>query len=189
MSSDSPHHFGGESPFVSIICINSRLSFNMESQYSPYWLLRRVTTSLLIYSGESLLTAESYFQKLPLPLKGHWSKKWTIHGEYCSSRTFQKSKKYGLPKALFLTPRNWQWGVDFFYNLSLNNSPKIWKILKSLLGMSIETRINRLVKKRELKNWTVPLISQCCRTSCCACFHSGDPSCCACFHKVTYLKH
>jgi hypothetical protein len=27
---------GGESPFVSIICTNSRLSFNTESQYSPY---------------------------------------------------------------------------------------------------------------------------------------------------------
>ncbi len=63
-SCDSPHHFGGESPFVSNICINFRLLFNTESQYSPYWLLRRVTTPRLIYSGESLLTVESYFQKL-----------------------------------------------------------------------------------------------------------------------------
>jgi hypothetical protein len=63
-SCDSPHHFGGESPFVSIICIKSRLSFNTESQYSPDWLLRRVTTPHLIYSGESLLTAESYCQKI-----------------------------------------------------------------------------------------------------------------------------
>jgi hypothetical protein len=54
------------------------------------------------------------FEGLPLPLKGQWSKIWTIPVEYCSPRTFQKSKKYGLPKALFLTPRcNWQQGVDF----------------------------------------------------------------------------
>jgi hypothetical protein len=72
-SCDSPHHFSRESPFVSIICLNSRLSFNTESQYFSYCLLQRVTTPHLIYSGESLLTAESYFQKLwriPLPLKG-----------------------------------------------------------------------------------------------------------------------
>ncbi len=50
--------------FVRIICINSQLSFNTESLYSPYCLLRRVTTLCIIYSGESLLTAESYFQKL-----------------------------------------------------------------------------------------------------------------------------
>jgi hypothetical protein len=103
-SCDSLHHFGGESPFVSIICINSRLSFNTESQYSPYWLLRRVTTPLLIYSGESLLTVESYFQKLrgiPSSFKGTMKQKWTIHVEYCSPRTFQKSHC------------NWQRGVNF----------------------------------------------------------------------------
>jgi hypothetical protein len=119
-SSGSPHHIGGESPFVSIICTNSRLSFNTESHYSPYWLLRRVTTPRLIYSGESLLTLDSgeLFSKTlkdsPLPFKGQWSKKWTIYVEYCSPRIFQKSQKYGLPKALFLTPRcNWHRGVDF----------------------------------------------------------------------------
>ncbi len=103
-SCDSPHHFGGESPFVSNICINFRMSFDTESQYSPYWLLRRVTSPRLIYSRESLLTAESYFQKLwrtPPSFKGTMKKKWTIHVEYCSPRTFQKSKKYGFPKALF----------------------------------------------------------------------------------------
>jgi hypothetical protein len=55
-----------------------------------------------------------------------------------------KSQKYGLPKALFLTPRcNLQRGVDFLPN----NSAKIRKISISLLGISIETRIRRLVKK------------------------------------------
>ncbi len=93
-SCDSPHHFGGKSPFVSIICINSRLSFNMESRYSPYCLLRRVTTPCLIYSGESLMTAESYFQKLwrtPPSFKGTMKQKRTMHVEYCSPRAFQKS--------------------------------------------------------------------------------------------------
>jgi hypothetical protein len=59
----SLHHFSGESLFVRIICINSYLSFNTESRYSPYCLLWGVTTSRLIYSGESLLTAKSYFPK------------------------------------------------------------------------------------------------------------------------------
>jgi hypothetical protein len=63
-SCDSPYHFSGETLFVRIICINSRMSFNTESRYSPYCLLQRVATPRLIYSGESLLTAESYFQKL-----------------------------------------------------------------------------------------------------------------------------
>jgi hypothetical protein len=35
-SCDSPHHFDGESPFVSIICITFLLLFNTESQYSLY---------------------------------------------------------------------------------------------------------------------------------------------------------
>ncbi len=61
---NSPHHFGGESPFVSIICINSSLLFNTESRYSPYCLLRRVTTPRLIYSGESLLTGELFSKTL-----------------------------------------------------------------------------------------------------------------------------
>jgi hypothetical protein len=39
------------------------------------------------------------FEGLPLPLKGHWSKKSTIQVEHCSLGTFEKSKKYGLPKA------------------------------------------------------------------------------------------
>ncbi len=83
VSCDSLHHFGGESPFVSNICIKFRLSFNTESQYSTNWLLQRVTTPRLIYSGEfysreSLLTAESYFQKLwrtPPSFKGTMKQK------------------------------------------------------------------------------------------------------------------
>jgi hypothetical protein len=75
-SCNSPHHFGGESPFVSIICINSRLSFNTESRYSRYCLLRRVTTPRHIYSWESLLTAEFFSKTLnPRPLKEQWTKK------------------------------------------------------------------------------------------------------------------
>jgi hypothetical protein len=72
-SCDSQHNFGGESPFVSNICINFCLLFNTESQYSPW-----VTTPRLIYSGESLLTAESYFQKLwrtPPSFKGTMKQK------------------------------------------------------------------------------------------------------------------
>ncbi len=71
-----------ESLFVRIICINSRLLFNTESLYSPYCLLRRVTTLCIVYSGESLLTAESYFQKLwrTLPsFQGTMNQKWIIH--------------------------------------------------------------------------------------------------------------
>jgi hypothetical protein len=92
-SCDSPHHFSGESLFVRIICINSRLSFNgTVSRYSLY----------LVYYGEYLLPvsfiAESHcyqrrvifnnIEGLPYSLKGQWSKKWTIHVEYCSPRTF-----------------------------------------------------------------------------------------------------
>ncbi len=47
--------------------------FNAESRYSLYFLIQRVTTPRIVYSGESLLTAESYFKKkfegLLLPLK------------------------------------------------------------------------------------------------------------------------
>jgi hypothetical protein len=47
----------------------------------------------------------------------------------------------------------------FFYNLSTNNSTKIRQFLKSPLGMSIETRINRLMKTTGVKKsrWNVPL--------------------------------
>ncbi len=63
-SCDSPHNFSWVSLFVRIICMYSRLSFKAETWYSPYFLLQRVTTPRIVYSGESLLTAESYFQKL-----------------------------------------------------------------------------------------------------------------------------
>ncbi len=116
--------------------IDSPLLFIMESQYAPHCLLRkvatlciilagshyllalsastlscrllrRVNTPRLIYSGEALLTAENYFQNL-------WRKKWIIHVEYCSPRTFLKRQKHGLPKAQFFTPHClWQRGVNF----------------------------------------------------------------------------
>ncbi len=56
----------------------------MESHYSR-----------LIYSGESLLTAKSYFQKnegLTLPLKGERSKKWNIHVESAHQEHFKRVK-------------------------------------------------------------------------------------------------
>ncbi len=58
-------HFSGETlpVFVTIIFINSRLSFITESRYFPCCLLRRVTIPRLIYGGESLLAADSYFHK------------------------------------------------------------------------------------------------------------------------------
>ncbi len=71
-SCDSPVHYSGESLFVRIIRINTRLSFNTESRYSPYCLLCRVLTPRIVYSEESLLIEESYFKNsegLPLPLK------------------------------------------------------------------------------------------------------------------------
>ncbi len=50
-------------------------------------------------------------------------------------------------------------GSRYFDILSTNNSTKIWKNSKSRLGMSIETRTSRLVKKTgvEKSRWTVPL--------------------------------
>ncbi len=74
----SPHHYGGESLFVRIICKNSHLSFNTESWYSPHSLIWRVTTSHIFYSVQSLLTAECYFQKIwrtPPSFKGTMQQK------------------------------------------------------------------------------------------------------------------
>ncbi len=90
-SCDSLNRLSGESQFVRTICMKSRLSFNMESRYSPYCLLWRVTTPRPIYSGESLLTAKSYFQKhwrTPPSFKGTMMQKIHYHVENCSSRTF-----------------------------------------------------------------------------------------------------
>ncbi len=95
-SCDSPHHFGGESPFVSNICIIVCLLFHTESQYSPYWLLRRVTTPRLIYSGESLLTAESYFQKLcrtPPSFKGTMKQKLDYPWRVLLTKNISKESK------------------------------------------------------------------------------------------------
>ncbi len=91
----SPHRYSGESLFVRIMCINSRLSFKAESRYFPYCLLQRVTTPRLIYSAGVTVDSRVIFENnegLPLPLKGRWRKKWNIHGEHCSSRTFYESK-------------------------------------------------------------------------------------------------
>jgi hypothetical protein len=51
-SCDSPYHYSEESLFIRIICINSRLSFNTKSRYSLFFLMRRVTTPRIVYSGE-----------------------------------------------------------------------------------------------------------------------------------------
>jgi hypothetical protein len=130
---DSPQYFIVESPHspyclpwrvvtLRIILAGSHHLLALSAQTLAYRLMRRVNTPRTDYYGESLLpasfTAGSHcwqlrviyenFEGLPLPLKGQWSKKWTIYEEYCSPRIFQKSQKYGLPKALFLTPRcNW----------------------------------------------------------------------------------
>ncbi len=170
---DSPQYFIAESPYspycllqrvvtLRIILAGSHPLLELSTYTLTCRLIWRVNTPRINYYGESLLpasfTAGSHcwqrkvilenFEGLPLPLKEQWSKKWTIPVEYCSPRTFQKSQKYGLPKALFLTPRcNWQRGVDFLIILSTNNSVKIQKISKSLWAMSIETRISHLVKK------------------------------------------
>jgi hypothetical protein len=55
-------------------------------------------------------------------------------------------------------------GSQYLDILSTNNSAKIRQNSKSLLGMSIETRTSRLVKKTgvEKSRWTVPL-KECCR--------------------------
>jgi hypothetical protein len=136
---DSPQYFTAESPYspycllrrvvtLRIILAGSHHLLALYAQTLTCRLIQRVNTPCIDYYGESLLpasfTAGSHcrqrrvifenFEGLPLPLKGQWSKNWTIHVEYCSPRIYQKSQKYGLPKALFLTPRcNWQWGVDF----------------------------------------------------------------------------
>jgi hypothetical protein len=111
-----------------IILAESHHLLALSAQTLTCHLIRRVNTPRIDYYGESLLrvsfTAGSHcwqrrvifenFEGLSLPLKGQWSKKWTIHVEYCSPRTMQKSPKYGSPKALFFTPFcNWQRGVDF----------------------------------------------------------------------------
>jgi hypothetical protein len=137
---DSAQYFIVESPYspycllrrvvtLHIILAGSHHLLALSAQTLTCRLIQRVNTPRIDYYGESLLptsfTAGSHcwqrrvifknFEGLLLPLKGQWSKKWTIHVEYCQPRTFQKSKKYGLPKALFFTPRcNWQRWVDFF---------------------------------------------------------------------------
>ncbi len=136
---DSPQYFIPESSYspycllrrvvtLRIILAGSHHLLALSAQTLTCHLIRRVNTPRIDYYGESLLpvsfTAGSHcwqrrvifenFEGLPLPLKGQWSKKWTIHVEYCSPRTIQNSQKYWLPKALFLTPLcNWQRGVDF----------------------------------------------------------------------------
>jgi hypothetical protein len=52
----------------------ARNTVNMESPYSLYCLLRRVTTPHIFYSGESLLTAKS-FLITPLSFEGTMKQK------------------------------------------------------------------------------------------------------------------
>ncbi len=111
-----------------IILAGSHHLLALSAQTLACRVIRRVDTPRIAYCGESLLPASfivgshcwqrrvifKNFEGLPIPLKGQWSKKRTIHVEYCSQRAFQKSKKYGLPKSLFLTPRcHWKRGVVF----------------------------------------------------------------------------
>ncbi len=115
---DSPQYFIAESPYspycllrrdvtLRIILPGSHHLLALSAQTLTCRLIRRVNTPRINYYGESLLpasfTAGSHcwqrrvifenFEGLPLPLKGQWSKKWTIHVEYCSQRTFQISKE------------------------------------------------------------------------------------------------
>ncbi len=55
--------------------------------------------------------------------------------------------RLNFDSTLSLTAGSW-----FLDNLSTNNSKKIRQILKSLLGMSTETKISHLMKKPETKN-------------------------------------
>jgi hypothetical protein len=107
-SCDSPHRFSGESLFVRIICINSRLSFNT-----------RVDTPRIVYYGESLLPVSfiagshcwqwrvifKNIEGLPLPLKGQWSKKWTtlVPLEYLKTTFIRPREAHGG----FTKPPDW----------------------------------------------------------------------------------
>ncbi len=128
---DAPHRYSWESLFVRIICINSRKSDNTERRFSPYCLLWRVTTPRLIYSGESLLTAESFFQKqwrTPASFKGKIRQKICYLCSTAHQEHFKRVKNVGWLRLNILFPRcHWQRGVD-----NLQKTTKILKIPKSL---------------------------------------------------------
>jgi hypothetical protein len=147
---------------VRIICINSRLSFNTESRYSPYCLLQRVLTPWIVNSGESLLTAESYFKKLwrtPPSFKGTMKQKMDTCRALLTKNILKDSKIWVAYGWIFGSPLSVTAGSQYFDILSKNNSTKIWQNSKSLLGRSIEARTSRLVKKTGVKKscWIVPL--------------------------------
>jgi hypothetical protein len=149
-SCDSLHHFSGESLFVRIICINSRLLINTESRYSLYSLLRRATTPCLIHSGSRCWQWRVIYKNiegLPFPFKGQWSKK-DYPSRVLLTKNIFKRVKIGVDcGSIFDFPLSWTAWSRFFGNLSTNNSAKIWQISKLLLGMSFKTRISRLMKK------------------------------------------
>jgi hypothetical protein len=130
------------------------LLFIAESRYSPYCLLRRV--AFLIYSRESLLTAESYLQKhgrTPTSLQGTMTPKMDFPCRILLTLNILKEWKIWVVKgSIFDSPLLLTAGSPFFHNLCTNNFTKIQPISKPLLGTSIETRISRLIKKIGVKN-------------------------------------
>ncbi len=78
-----------------------------ESQYSSYCLIRRVTTPGIIYSGESLLTLESYLQKLwktPPSFKGMMKQKINYPCSTAHQEHFKWVKNIGCLRLNFLLP-------------------------------------------------------------------------------------
>ncbi len=81
-SCDSLHRSQQEVTNVWIFCRNSGRPFNAGSWYSPYCLIRRVMTPRIVVAGnhwEQQGVFINNFEELPLPLKGHWNKKSTMH--------------------------------------------------------------------------------------------------------------
>ncbi len=127
---------------------NSRLSFNMESQDSPYYFRWSITTPRIVCSGKSLwqrgviLFFFKVLKDSPCPIRVTEAKS-TVHVSI-----------NGLSKAHCRS--HWHWGVDYSIFRNTNNSTKSRRNSKSLPGMSIWTRVSR---KKGIKKsyWTVPL--------------------------------
>jgi hypothetical protein len=76
-----------------------------------------------------------------------------MHIEHYSSSTFSMSQNAGCLRLYFRLPAICDSGELIFKNiLSTNNSRKIPQNWKSLLGMSIETRISCFIKNVSKKN-------------------------------------
>ncbi len=151
-SCNSPHHYSVESPFVRIICINSGLSINMESQYSLCQLIWRVTTPPSLIMGSHCWQQGDIFKNykgLLIPFKGQWSNKWTTHVQQSNAHQelFKIVKNMGCLRLKFWLLETV--GRRFLNILSTNNYMNIRQNSILLLGMSIETRISRLMKKEE----------------------------------------